>query len=803
MARDLSTTCFQPPSSTQGQGIASSSHLGTSLQSIPGVPSPFAPLAESSGELWEWGSAGNVALSVPHRTSPPSPSGVQADRIEVTIDGYPYMASHSHRGAFWQTDSIVNSLESAITSGARAIRGVDVIQDGSAIKIMNLGGATLESARLYRDSTGVPVDIPVYPSEHKILISDVSGQSGMPSTGGFGGGVPRATPSYGASYGDSATSSMTFNVPRSTTDAPQSLSFKVGDSEVNITFASGQDLVRLFDGLNLKASVNSTNAVTLEVNRGLPFSDGAMRFASPSERITVTDGDSGNMASYSSPSSVTIPDRWPLGAWDGRTAEKIGVSILVRKEGILYETIEAFVDRNVTTDPSRLVAALNAEFAKDSNGILAALGRSGAITLTSPDGFSFQDVSITSSLGAGSGRTSILSAAVAQGTPGSVQTVDTSYRDIQEPLLSGSGGYSYGAYNPSAARPSTATFDLMAGSQTLSGGTGRGGGQGEMSMVTLWFKVGEETVVVQDTFSTLKEIQAAINDAIHKNPRVENTLAHVEGGKLVVKNAAADDFSLAHWSTAPASTTSLTLNNRVDGSVASAASPSTVVLDIGQYVDNALSLTIDFVHDAQQSPGVLNIQAQEGRTMAELASLVSTAGASHGVTAEVRSIGGQEKLVLKDLRGRDFDATDMQVLAQTETDVIEGEAQICTPSSSPPPSGIGGNAIGGMQPPGGGTSIPSGGSPQGRYQDTHSRPFSDEVEREHRFAMDIIPPGQSTAVGNPLPPQSVYPQGDFKWGNPFPNQIPGYTNLTDEGLAFSNVSNFVSNTPFDHTSELL
>ena len=115
-----------------------------------------------------------------------------------------------------------------------------------------------------------------------------------------------------------ALSSMTFNVPRDTRDAPQSLSFKVGDNEVSITFADGQDLVRLFNGLSLKATVSSTNAVTLEMNKGLPFSDGAMRFASAPAEISITDGDPGSVASYSTPSSVTIPSRWPLGAWDGR-----------------------------------------------------------------------------------------------------------------------------------------------------------------------------------------------------------------------------------------------------------------------------------------------------------------------------------------------------------------------------------------------------------------------------------------------------------------------------------------------------
>ena len=235
-------------------------------------------------------------------------------------------------------------------------------------------------------------------------------------------------------YGDRAVSFMTFNIPRDTRDAPQSLSFKIGDNEVHITFADGQDLVRLFNGLSLKASVGPAQAITFEVNRGLPFSDGTMRFASAPAEISITDGDPGSVASYSTPSSVTIPSRWPLGAWDGRSSEKVGVNILVRKEGILYETIEAFVDRSATVDPSRLIAALNAEFAKDTNGILAAAGRPGEITLTSPDGFSFQHVSVTSSLGGGSGRSSVLSATVTPGIPGSVTTQDTSYRDVQEPF---------------------------------------------------------------------------------------------------------------------------------------------------------------------------------------------------------------------------------------------------------------------------------------------------------------------------------------------------------------------------------
>ena len=320
----------------------------------------------------------------------------------------------------------------------------------------------------------------------------------------------------------------------------------------------------------------------------------------------------------------------------------------------------------------------------------------------------------------------------------------------------------------------------MGGSQTLSGGSGRGGAPGELSMVTLWFKVGEETVVVQDTFSTLKEIQAAINDTIHKNPRVENTLAYVEGGKLVVKNGAAEDFTLAHWSTAPTSTTSLTLSNRVDGSVASQASPSTVTLDVGEYVDDALSLSIDFVHDPQQSPGVLNIQAQEGRTFAELARLVSDAGASHGITAEAISSGGRghEYLVLKDLRGRDFDATDMQALARTETTAVEGNPRICTPPSPLHP-------------------VPSAAHSQGyglgfaSIQTQHILP--DRLFQ--RATADILPMRadantsspwtlshrDKTELEDPLPPQDIYPQGNFM-GQPLPRPRKVWrTDLTNGG----------------------
>ena len=136
-------------------------------------------------------------IASPYAVDSSSPSGVQADRLEVTIDGYPYTVSHSHRGTFWQTTRIVDDLENAITSGARAIHGVDVIQDGNAIKILHLNGATLESARLYRYDTGAYVDVPVYPSEHKILIAGTTGQSDMPVSGGVGGGTPQGPIDYG------------------------------------------------------------------------------------------------------------------------------------------------------------------------------------------------------------------------------------------------------------------------------------------------------------------------------------------------------------------------------------------------------------------------------------------------------------------------------------------------------------------------------------------------------------------------------------------------------------------------------
>lgn len=687
--------------------------LHSTAEAVSGAPDPVisgvVPAQSGRGDvLWEWRGS--------HAIDDEMNYGLFADRLSVVIDEHDYDVVRSSGRGFWDISRIAEDLETALSGGPHGAVRIRAAHDGQSIRLLNLGEARIGRVLAHRDDVGDVKIIPTYPGEHRIMLGEAPSLDSPGRVESSRGGVFFPEP------GSGVVSTMAFNLPQpSDSIYLKAMQFKIGGHDVQVTFSGHQDVARLLTNARFEISTNEDKAIMIKTTADASLDSGKVTFSRHPVSLNVRDGEPGGLALDAVPSFVTLSDRWPAGLWGGNSHEPVELDIVIRKGDILRETVNVLVHREDGASAEALADALNRVFVQDPNGLVALSGDGETVTLGSPEGFVFEQV--TAVVPSMVSPVSASDAQITPGQPGVIPLQDTSYRHLNEPVLQGElrldRQYSDMAYTsvPHAgvnadvpalstpvgsapeesvsafAVPSTARFDLTGSDMILSGSGSRAAGfGGDLSIITLHFQVGDDVIAVRDVFSTLKEVQKAVNDAIRDNPSMENTLAKINHGALIIENTAAQPFTVAHWSATPAMVLSLDLLDRVDGRIAVESVPSTAFLDIGPYAGYALSLPFEFVHPVLSSPGVLDIGAQEGRTAAQLADLITRAGVEHGIRAAFVVENEVGQIVLQDLHGRDFRADRMSVGVEIPDGTVSGYSGVCLPASDserPHISGVG------------------------------------------------------------------------------------------------------------------
>ncbi|NKD76194.1 hypothetical protein HEQ60_00180 [Haematospirillum sp. H1815] len=652
--------------------------------------------------VWEWRiphmqGAGNTAVY-----------GVQADRLSFTIDGHSYHITRGSGPKFWDINRLAEDMETALSGSMHEAAKIKVAPDGHSLRFMNMGNVRIGKILAHRDDTGNTTEFRFKPGEFRVMLGDNPPPEGP-------GRVPPPVQHAHASFpgpDSGAVSTMTFRLPPLSDGlSPKGMQFKIGGHDVNITFAGEQDVLGLFAKARFEIAADSNGVLTIKTTTKAPMGSGEVILARPPVALQIRDGEPGGLALDPVPSSITLSELWPSSVWNGSGEEPLNLHIVLRKGDILRESVHIAVNCRESLSSDQLVEILNQAFARDPHELVASLDSHNRLVISSPEGFIFERVTLVIPDGRGQGDT--IGAQTESGEPGIVPPQDTSYRHLNEPALQRTLRLdrqyheSDEGYDPDAtpdlnqdapslpgasrilqhdgamayAQPSLARFDLSGNSMTMSGaGNSALDTRPDLLIVNLQFQIGDESVTVRDTFATLKEIQQAVNDAIRSRPGLENTLAKISDGALVIENAAAQPFTAAHWSVTPAIVWSPDILDRVDGRMASDAVPSTAFLDIGAYSGHALSLPFEFIHPVLSSPGVLHIQAQSWRTPTELANVITQAGSVHGITASFLVENNIGKIVLQDQHGRDFRAERMTVSVEMPDEKHAGFAGVCMPS---------------------------------------------------------------------------------------------------------------------------
>lgn len=660
----------------------------------------YIPYPAGGGSVWEW--------RIPQVDG--AGHGVLADRLSVILDGHSYHVTRGSGPKFWDINRLAEDMETALSGSMHESARVKVSPDGHSLRLMNMGNVRIGKVIAHHDDIGSTTEFRFKPGEFRIMLSD-----NLPPEGPGRASLPvqHAHASFpGPDSG--AVSTMTFRLPPLSDGlSPKGMQFKIGGHDVNITFAGEQDVLGLFAKARFEVSADSNGVITIKTTTKAPMGAGEVTLSRPPVALLqIRDGEPGGLALDPVPSSITLSDLWPSGIPNGDGGEPLDLNIILRKGEILRESVHIAVDYRESTSPDQLVEILNQAFVNDPHELVASLDSQNRLVISSPEGFIFERVTLV--IPDGRGQADTIGAQTEPGKPGVIPPQDTSYRHLNEPALQRTlrldRQYHEGdeAYDPAAipdlsqdapslpgasrilqqdgamayAQPSFARFDLSGNTMAMSGsGNSPPDTRPDLLIVNLQFQIGDEAVTVRDTFATLKEIQQAVNDAIRSKPGLENTLAKISDGALVIENAAAQPFTAAHWSVTPAIVWSPDILDRVDGRMASDAVPSTAFLDIGAYSGHALSLPFEFIHPVLSSPGVLHIQAQSWRTPTELANVITQAGSAHGITASFLVESNIGKIILQDQHGRDFRAERMTVSVEMPDEKHEGFAGVCLPSS--------------------------------------------------------------------------------------------------------------------------
>ncbi|NKD84610.1 hypothetical protein HEQ63_00180 [Haematospirillum jordaniae] len=664
--------------------------------SAPGMS--YIPYPADS--VWEWRiphvqGAGNTAVY-----------GVQADRLSFTIDGHSYHVTRGSGPKFWDINRLAEDMETALSGSMHEAARIKVAPDGHSLRFMNMGNVRIGKVMAHRDDIGSTAELRFNPGEFRLMLGDNPPPEGPDRALPPVQHVPASFP--GPDSG--AVSMMTFRLPPLSDGlSPKGMQFKIGGHDVNITFTGEQDVLGLFAKARFEVAADDNGVITIKTTTKAPMGGGEVTLSRPAVALQIRDGESGGLALDPVPSSITLSELWPSGIWNGSVREPLDLNIILRKGEILRESVHIAVDCHESTGPDQLVEILNQAFVNDPHELVASLDSQNRLVISSPEGFIFERVALV--IPDGRGHAGTIGAQTEPGKPGIVPPQDTSYHHLNEPALQATLRLDRQYHEGDAAhedpelsldaqsllgvsrilpqdgamayaQPSFAKFDLSGNTMAMAGsGNSTSATRPDLLIVNLQFQIGDEAVTVRDTFTTLKEIQQAVNDAIRTKPGLENTLAKISDGALVIENAAAQPFTAAHWSVTPAIVWLPDVLDRVDGRMASDAVPSTAFLDIGAYSGHALSLPFEFIHPVLSSPGVLHIQAQSWRTPTELANVITQAGSAHGITASFLVENNIGKIILQDQHGRDFRAERMTVSVEMPDEKHPGFAGVCLPSS--------------------------------------------------------------------------------------------------------------------------